>query len=80
MYKSNPQQVFLGKAVLKICTYQLTGEHPCLSVLSVKLFYGCSPINLLHIFRARFYQNTNEGLLLNITHFTIHNKYNIYIK
>ena len=25
--------------------------------------HGCSPINLLHIFRTPFYKNTSEGLL-----------------
>ena len=27
-------------------------------------FYGCSPVNLLHIYRNPFYKNTSEGLLL----------------
>ena len=28
--------------------------------------HGCFPINLLHIFRAPFYNNTSGGLLLNL--------------
>ena len=29
-----------------------------------KLRYGCSPVNLLHIFRTPFPKNTSGGLLL----------------
>ena len=48
-------------------------KKPCRSVISVtlqnnfteiKLRYGCSPVNLLHIFRAPFPKNTYGGLLL----------------
>ena len=35
-YRSSPQQVFLGKSVLKICT-EFTGEYPCWSGISIKL-------------------------------------------
>ena len=42
--------MFLGKSVLKICS-KFTGEHPCRS--------GCSPVNLLHIFRTPSYKNTS---------------------
>ena len=34
--RSNHQEVFLGKDVLKVCT-KFTGEHPCHSVVSIKL-------------------------------------------
>ena len=34
--KSSSPEVFLGKGVLKICS-KFTGEHPCRSVISVKL-------------------------------------------
>ena len=30
----------------------------------ITLRHGCSPVNLLHIFRTLFYQNTSGGLLL----------------
>ena len=65
-------EVFLRKGVLKICC-KLTGEHPCRSVISVKLLWnfieialchGCSPANLLIVFRTPFQQNTPEWLLL----------------
>ena len=64
--------VFLVKGVLKICS-KFTGEHPCRSVISIKLerhfteitlHRGCSPVNLLHIFRIPFTINTYERLLL----------------
>ena len=56
--------MFLGKVVLKIRS-RFTGEHPCQSVISIKLLKnGCSPVNLLHIFRIPFPKNTSEGLLL----------------
>ena len=70
--RSIPSDVFLGKSILKICS-KFTGEHPCLSVISIKLlteitlWHGCSPVNLLHIFRTPFYGKiTYGGLLLEI--------------
>ena len=59
--------MFLGKGVLKICS-KFTGEHPCQSVISTKLKsnfteialrHGCSPVNLLHIFRTPFPKKTS---------------------
>ena len=35
----------------------------------MKLLHGCSPVNLLHIFRTPFTKNTSEGLCLRLTHF-----------
>ena len=64
--------MFLRKSVLKICR-KFTGEQPRQSVVSVNLpnkcieialRHGCSPVNLLHIFRTPFYKNTSGGLLL----------------
>ena len=64
-FRSSPSEVFLGKSILKIWS-KFTGEHPCRSVISIKLqsklhftfLHGCSPVNLLHIFRTTFYKNT----------------------
>ena len=65
-------EVFLRKSVLKICS-KFTGEHPCRSLISIKLQsnfieialrHGCSPANLLHIFRTPFPRNTSRVLLL----------------
>ena len=36
--RSSPSVVFLGKGVLKICT-NITGEHSCQSVISIKLLF-----------------------------------------
>ena len=56
---------------LKICS-KFTGENPCRNAISIKLLgtfikialqHGCSPVNLLHIFRTPFFQNTFEWLL-----------------
>ena len=66
--------MFLGKGILKICS-KFTAEHPCQNVISVKLLcnfieialrQGCSPVNLLHIFRAPFLENTYGRLLLDL--------------
>ena len=56
-FRSSRPEVFLRKSVLKICS-KFTGEHPCRSVISIKLLcnfieitlrHGCFPVNLLHI-------------------------------
>ena len=70
MYKSSSLEVFIEKSVLKICS-KFTGEHPCQSVISIKLQSNfievilqnrCSPVNLLNNFRTLFPKNTS-GLL-----------------
>ena len=58
--RSSRPEVFLRKGVLKICS-KFTGEHPCQSVIR----RGCSPVNLLHIFRTPFLKNTSGWVLLN---------------
>ena len=72
MFRSSHSEVFLGKVVLKICS-KFTGEHPCQSAVSIKLQsnfieitlrHGCSPVNLLHIFRTPFLKNASEWLLV----------------
>ena len=69
--RSSPPKVFLLKDVLKVCS-KFIGEHPCRSVISLRLYsfigirfrHGCSPLNLLHIFRTPLYKNPSEVLLL----------------
>ena len=70
-YRSSHPKVFLVEDVLKICS-KFTGEHPCRSVISIKLrcnfievtlWHGCSPVNLLDIFRTPFPKNTTGWLL-----------------
>ena len=79
-YGSSHPEVFLGKGFLKLCR-KFTGEHPCRSVISKKLQssfievalpHGCSPVNLLHIFRTPFSKNTSGRLLLKLV--GIHNE------
>ena len=74
VFRSSPTEVVLRKDVLKICS-KFTTEQPCQSVISIKLFcsfieitywLGCSPVNLLHIFKTPFRKNTSVGLLLSI--------------
>ena len=72
LYRSSRPEVFLKKGVLKICS-KFIGEHPCRSVISIKLQsnfieithrHGRSAVNLMHIFRTLFSKNTSGWLLL----------------
>ena len=69
--KCSRSEVFLGKSALKICS-KFTGEHPCRSLISIMLLsnfieitirHGYSSVNLLHIFRIPFPENTSGRLL-----------------
>ena len=73
-FRSSRPEVFLRKGILNICS-KSTGEHPCRSVISIKLQsifientlrHGCSHVDLLHIFRTPFPKNSSGWLLLNI--------------
>ena len=68
--RSSPSDL-LRVGVLKIC--RKFTEHPCRTVISIKLQsnfieirlrHGCSPVNLLHIIRTPSPKNTSGGLLL----------------
>ena len=70
--RSRPPEMFLGKVVLNTCS-KCTGEHSHRSVISIKLqsnsieitlWYGCSPVNMIHIFRTHFPKNIFGGLHL----------------
>ena len=72
MDRTSLPEVLFGKGVLKICI-KFIGEDPCRIVISIKLQsnfikitlqHWCSPVNLLHIFRTPFSQNTSGGILL----------------
>ena len=74
MFRSSHPEVLLGKGVLKICS-KFTGKHSCQSAISIKLqskfieitlWHGYSPVNLLHIFRLLFTENTSGQLHLSI--------------
>ena len=74
-YRSCRPEVLLGKDVLKICS-KFTGQHPCRSAISKSNFieiafrHGCSPVNLLHIFRTPFLKNISGRLLLQLRSLT----------
>ena len=67
--KKQPSRGVLSKSVLKIYS-KFIGEHPCRSVISIKLlwnfieialWHGCSPVNMLHIFRTHFPKTPLDG-------------------
>ena len=71
-YRSSRPEVSYKKRCPEISS-KFIRELPCRSVISIKLFcnfieitlrYGCSPVNLLHIFRTPFIKNTRGWLLL----------------
>ena len=60
--KCSPPEVFIGKGVLKMCS-KVTGEHPCQSMISIKLQRNFIEIALRHRCSHRckfaaYYQNT----------------------
>ena len=65
--QKEPFRGVLSKMYSEICS-KFTGEHPCRSVLcnftEIILWHGCSPVNLLHIFKTPFTKNTFRWLLL----------------
>ena len=67
--RSSPLEVFLGKVILKICS-KFTGEHPCQSMISIKLLCnfieitfqdGFSLVDLLHISEHLFIRTPMNG-------------------
>ena len=71
LFRSSSSEVLLEKGVLNIWS-KFIGERPCRIAISIKLLcklicnfietafrYGCSPVNLLHIFRTHFPKNTS---------------------
>ena len=71
--RSRSPEVFLGKGIRKICS-KFTGETPMLKCdfnkFANQLYWnhtrhGCSPVNLLHIFRTPFPKNISGWLIMN---------------
>ena len=65
--QKQPSRGFFRKRCFEICS-KFIGEHPCQSVISIKLpcnfieirlRFGCSPVSLIHIFRTPFAQRTS---------------------
>ena len=76
-FRSSHPNVLVRKGVLKTCG-KFTREHPCRSVITIKLQSnfieiaprdGCSPVNLLRIFRTLFHRNTSDWLFLEFRKF-----------
>ena len=59
--RSRPSEVFLRKAVLKICS-KFTGEHPCQSAISVKLLIRENAIT--NIVERKEVQETSTNVLV----------------
>ena len=51
-----------SEAALQICSWEIVQSN----FIEIALRYGCSSVNLLHIFRTSLPKNTSEGLLLNL--------------
>ena len=75
-YRSSRPEVFLEKGVLRICSKLQENTHVevCFKLMFQSNFieitlrhYGCSPVNLLHVFRTPFHKNTSGWLLLNLS-------------
>ena len=80
-YSDKPSKDVLKKRCSE--NMQQTYKRPCRSVISKKLHgnfiepalrHGCSPVNLMHIFRTTFLKNTAGGVLLNILTASCHCK------
>ena len=78
--KQSSRESVLKKKRSEICS-KFIGEHPCQSVILIKLLFnfieialwhGCSSVVLLHIFRTSFHKNTSGELLLNQVQFSDH--------
>ena len=73
LHLSSASHVFCFEKYVSKIHSKFTGENPCRSAISLKLQrkfiaaslpHGCSPVNLLYIFRAPFYINTFDGLFV----------------
>ena len=92
-YRSSHPEMFLRKSVLKIYI-KFIGEHPCRSVISIKLlcnlieitlWLGFYLVNLLHIFITPFLkttiiQNNWEHVSVSLSHVIYIMNYNRRIK
>ena len=60
--RTSPAEMVLGGAVLK--TSRKFIENPYQGPCQNRTWYGCIPVNKLHIFRTLFRNYTSEGLLV----------------
>ena len=66
----NMQQIYRRTPIPK-CDFNKVASN----FIETALRDGCSPVNLLHIFRTPFPKNTSGGLLLNVCKQTFHKLY-----
>ena len=82
-FRSSLPEVFLGKGVLKICS-KLTGEHPCRSVISIKLlcFVHSNTLNRNKVLWVVYSVRNNAIVQLNNVTCNQHNlmKHFVYVK
>ena len=57
LYRSSHPEVFLVKGVLKICS-KFTGEHPCQSVISIKLLWSRTSARVFSCKFAAYFHTT----------------------
>ena len=78
-YRNNPSEVLSEKRALKLCS-TFTGKHPYRSANSIKLqsnfieialWHGCSPVNLLHIFRLPFPKSIFGEMFLMVSYYIL---------
>ena len=72
-YRSSRPEVFLGKVILKICrkfTCDFNKVAKKSNFIEIAFRLGCSPIDLLHMFRTPFPRNNSGWLLLELSEFT----------
>ena len=56
---------------LKYLLYQVNVTLLC-NFIEITLQHGCSPVNLLYIFKTPFLKNTSGRLFLDVTHCSTH--------
>ena len=70
--QKHPSRGVLKEKVFMQRIYRRTPMSKChfnkvaCNIMEITLRHGCSPINLLHIFRKLFDKNTSGGLLLTL--------------
>ena len=55
IFRSSPPKAFFGKGVLKIYK-KFIAEHPCQSVISIKLFCDFKREALTQVFSCKFFE------------------------
>ena len=64
-HSENMQQIYRRTPMSKCDFNKVAKQHMQSNFIETALRYGCSPVNLWHIFRTPFPNNTSGQLLLN---------------